>query len=372
MASISDLSDLVQDVLNDLPWDGQWELCLNQPDYPLCAVLNDDHIKSDGGKSIQRQIVLNYNYNQAQNRTLYQTDVPAAPQMMNTIVVPWAFVGTNWSYDKNEMAMAAGTKSGIIDLIEQKRVDSMVQLAELYEADGWATPQNAGDTVTPLGIPAYLPFAANGFVGNGFNGITIRYSGGTSGTIVAGIDANVNPKWASFVGTYTKVDNALIRLIRSATRKTNFRFPKMVKNPGQDYSRIDSEMGLYASEPIVTELEDFAYKNGDYSAPEHDISGRIGFTNEGVSFSGVPLKYAPFLDTETVVNTNNQTVNPASIYMVRWGALEPTVLNDMWNQESVAAITPLQHQVVSCFIDSTYNIVIRNRRSAGFHLHLPL
>jgi hypothetical protein len=372
MADVSSLADLVQNTLNNLPWNGQWELCLNQPDYPICAVLNDDHIKSEGGKSIQKNAVLNYNFNQANNRTLYQTDAPASPQMMNTIIVPWAFVGTNWSYDKNELAMNAGSKSGFIDLIEQKRVDSMVQLAELYEADGWATPISAGDTVTPLGIPYYLPFANNGFVGNGFSGTQIRYQNGTTGTIAAGIDAAVQPKWASFVGTYTKVDNSLIRLIRSATRKTNFKFPKMVKNPGMDFSRVDNDMGLYASEAIVTELEDFAYKNSDYTGPESSLNGRIGFTSEGVSFSGVPLRYAPFLDTETVVNTAGATINPASLYMVRWGAIQPTVLNEMWNVESVSAITPTQHQVISCFLDSTYNLVIRNRRSAGWHVHLPL
>jgi hypothetical protein len=371
-ADISVLTDLVQNTLNNLPWDGSWELCLNQPDYPVAAILNDDHIKSEGGKSIQKQIVLNYNFNQAANRTLYQTDVPAAPQMMNTIIVPWCFTGVNWSYDKNELAMNSGSKAGFIDLIEQKRVDAMIQLAELYETNGWVAPISAADTTTPYGIPYYLPFAANGFVGNGFSGQTVRYQNGTIGTLVAGIDASVQTKWNSFVGTYAKVDNALIRLIRSATRKTNFKFPKMVKNPGEDYSRVDSDEGLYASEAIVTELEDYAYKNGDNMAPARELTGRIGFTEDGVTFSGVPLRYAPTLDTETVVNTAGTTVNPASIYMVRWGAIQPTVLTDMWNVESVSAITPFQHTVISCFLDSTYNLVIRNRRSAGFHLHLAL
>lgn len=364
---------MVQDTLNDLPWDGSWELCLNQPDYPVCQILDDDHIKSEGGKSIQKQAVLNYNYNQAQNRTLYQTDTPAAPQMMNTIVVPWALSGTNWTYDKTELAMNAGSKSGFIDLIEQRRTDSMIQLAELYEANGWSTPINAGDTVTPLGIPYHLPFANSGFTGNGFFGQTIRYQNGTTGTVASGIDAAIQSKWQSFVGTYQKVDNTLVRLIRSAVRKTNFKFPKMVKNPGEDYSRLDSDEGLYASEATVTELEDFAYKNGDYTGPEKDLSGRIGFTSAGVSFSGVPLVYAPFLDQETVTSSiTGGSINPASIYMVRWGAIQPTVLNEMWNVESVSAITPTQHQVISCFLDSTYNMVIRNRRSAGFHLHLAI
>lgn len=363
----------MQDTLNDLPWDGSWELMLNQPKYPLCAVLNDDHIKSEGGKSIQKMAVLNYNFNQAQNRVLYQTDVPAAPQMMNTIIVPWAFSGVNWSYDVAELEMNSGSKSGFIDLIDQKRTDSMIQLAELYEANGWITPVNAGDTKTPLGIPYFLPFANGGFTGSGFAGQTIRYQDGSTGTLCAGIDAAIQPKWQSMVGTYTKVDNSLVRLIRHITRLTDFTFPKMVKNPGEDYSRIDSEMGLYASAVTVDELEDYCYKSGDYTGPEKDFSGRIGFTNEGVSLSGVPLRYAPTLDTEAVTSSiTGGSVNPASIYMVRWGAIQPTVLNSMWNVEKVAAVTAQQHTVVSCFIDSTYNLVIRNRRSAGWHIHLPI
>jgi hypothetical protein len=51
------------------------------------------------------------------------------------------------------------------------------------------TPTSATDKLYPYGIPYYINFLDDGATTGGFNGKTIRYQGGTTGTICAGIDA---------------------------------------------------------------------------------------------------------------------------------------------------------------------------------------
>ena len=376
MPDISALSDLLADTLRDLPVN-QFEIALDQPQYPFCNILKDENITSRGGVSIQKNIVLNTHLGQAANRTMYQTDNPIVGNAMSVINVPWAFVGANYSYDINELLMNKNDRAGFVDLIMERRQVALTQLALLLENNGWGVPQSSGDTVTPFGMQYYFPFAANGSgITKGFIGSTIRYSNGTSGTVCAGVDAGTLTNFRSYVGTYNKVDNSLLRLLRSAIRQTHFEFPAFMDDPGNVNEKIDSSHGIYVNDTTMSELEDLLQKMGDAGSKASLTAGvNVQTDVEGkayVMLDGIPIMYNPYLDTETVTNTAGNSVNPNSILCVRWNAVRPTVLEDMWNHESLPMADRGQHTTLTVYWDSTFNNVIVDRRRAGFRLHNPL
>jgi hypothetical protein len=378
MPDISALADLLADTLRDLPIN-QFEIALDQPQYPYCKILKDENISSRGGTSIQKNIVLNTHLGQANLRTMYETDTPIVGNAMNIINVPWSFLGANYSYDINELLMNKNDRAGFVDLIMERRQVALTQLALLLEQVGWGVPVSAGDTVTPYGMQYYFPFLKNGQASpttKGFVANTIRYSNGTTGTLAAGIDASVFANWNAYGATYTRVDNALLRAIRSAIRQTHFDFPDFMEDPGDVNDKIDAAHGLYVNDTIMSELEDLLQKIGDGGVKTQLLQGVNVATDVDqkayVEIDGVPVMYNPFLDSESVVNTAGNTVNPNSILCVRWNAIRPTVLEDMWNHESLPMADRGQHTTLTVYWDSTFNNVVVDRRRAGFRIHNPL
>ncbi len=374
MPDISALGDLLADTIRNLP-QNQFEMSLNQPQFPFCHVLTEENISARGGTSIQKNIVLNYDYGQAAVRTMYQTDQPVVPQAMNVINVPWTFLGVNYSWDVNELIMNQHDEYGFVDLIMERRAIALAQLAGLLEQLGWGVPQSASDTLNPYGMQYYFPFSGNGVTTKGFQGSTIRFANGTTGTVCAGLDASVYSKFQSYCDVYSRVDNTLLRKVRSAIRQTNFSFPKFMDDPGAIPDHVDSTYGIYVNDAVISELEDLLQKMGD--GGKKDLLGGIGTATTAagkavVTIDDIPIMYNPFFDTESVVNGSGQTVNPNSILCVRWDALRPTVLEDMWNHETLPLPDRGQHTTLTSYLDSTWNIVIQDRRRAGFRIHNPL
>lgn len=376
MADISQLGDLLADTLRDLPYD-QFAIAMDQPRYPFCHILRDENISSRGGVSIQKNIALTTQFGQAATRTMYQTDQPIVVQSMNQINVPWTFLAANYSYDINELMMNVDDEVGFVDVILQKREIALAQLALLYETIGWGVPISAGDTVNPYGMQYYFPFLNNGATTAGFNATNIRYSNGTTGTICAGIDASVFSRWGAYAAPYTNVDNTLLRTVRSAIRQTDFEFPPFMQDDSTlANSRVDEKVGLYVNDVTMSQMQDLLAKMGDGGVKEGLFAGVDATVSDSgksyVTIDGIPLCYNPFLDSETVVNTAGNTVNPNSILCVRWNAIRPTTLKDFWNKETLPMADRGQHTTLTVFIDSTWNNVVIDRRRAGFRLHNPL
>ena len=246
----------------------------------------------------------------------------------------------------------------------------MWSLANLIEQSGWQVPSSQTDSLHPYGIPYYLNFANNGVKNYGFQGQTIRFAGGTSTTVCAGIDAVANPKWQNFVGVYQKVDNNLLRLLRTSVRQTRFQPAPFMESPGND--KWGSNSALYTSNDVVTELENLADLRDDDNQPK-DLAGKMLHSNDGVVFfNKMPVWYVPVLDTQTVTNTAGSTVNPNAIYCVDWSKLQPVVREGYWLVESKPIVDHGQHTTFTVFNDSSFNVIGINRRSLGFVLHNPL
>lgn len=363
--SNAELSDLIATTLKDLP-KGQFEVMWDSQNYEFCNIYQKHRRQIDGGTSIQRNVVLDET-GTARYRRLYDTDKPSVDNVQQTIEVPWTQLGTEYSWDVVEVLRNRNSAKGFINLLESRRTERMWGLAELIEERGWLTPTSATNRLYPYGIPYYINFLNNGVSDGGFSGQTIRYQDGTTGTICAGIDAATEPKWRNYADTYSAVDNALLRKLRSAVRRTRFRPAQFVPKPGTDGP--GTPIKLYASDNVVTELEDLGDKRDDNNGPK-DLAGQMLHNHDGaVYFNRMPVVYIPQLDTLTVTDGNSAEFSPEPIYCVDWTKLQPVVQDGYWMEEGEPMIDRGQHTTFTVFLDGSHNNLCINRRTAGFVLH---
>lgn len=359
------LADLINTTLKDLP-KGEFEVMWDSNDYIFCRIYEQSRRQIDGGTSIQRNVILDRN-GRAKYRRLYDTDTPQVDQNQQTIDVPWTQVGTDYSWDVVEILRNKASSKGFINLLKSRRTERMWDLAELIEDRGWTTPTSATDRLYPYGIPYYLNFLNDGVTAGGFSGQTIRYQNGTTGTVCAGIDAASEPKWRNYADTYTKVDNALLRRLRSAVRRTRFRPAPMAIKPGND--KVGSPIELYANDETITELEDLADKRDDSSGPT-DLAGKMLQSFDGATaFNRMPIRYVTQLDGYTVTGGSGTANSVDPIFAVDWTKIQPVVQDGYWMEESKPMVDRGQHTTFTVFLDGSHNNLCINRRTAGFVLH---
>jgi len=364
----SELADLIATTLEDLP-KGEFEIMWDSQHYEFCQIYNQNRRQIDGGTSIQRNVILDRN-GRAKYRRLFDTDNPVVDNNQHVINVPWTQLSTDYSWDKLELLRNRNSAKGFISLIKTRRAERMWDLAELIEERGWNTPTSATDTLFPYGIPYYLPYLDNGSSDGGFNARTIRYQNGTTGTICAGIDAATETKWRSYADVYTKVDNALLRKLRQAVRRTRFKPAPFAIKGGDD--KVGSPIKMYAGDDTVTELEDLGDKRDDNTGPK-ELAGKNLHSFEGtVYFNRMPIVYIPQLDSVTVTDGNSASFSPDPIYCVDWTKLQPVVQDGYWMEESEPQTDRGQHTTFTVFLDGSHQNLCINRRTAGFVLHKPI
>lgn len=362
------LKDLLATTLKDLP-KGQFEVMWDSQEYEFCRIYQKHRRQIDGGTSIQRNVILD-RHGRARYRQLFDTDTVTVDNSQQTIDVPWTQLGTNYSWEILEILRNKSSAKGFINLIESRRVERMWDLAELIEEKGWTTPESATDKKNPYGIPYYINYLGNGVKAGGFEGKTIRYTDGSTGTVCAGIDAGTHSKWRNYADTYTTVDNSLLRKLRQAVRRTRFRPAPSVPRPGQD--NVGSPISFYADDNTVTELEDLGDKRDDNNMPM-DLAGKIQHKFDGaVYFNQIPIKFIPQLDSAVVTDGGGNAFSPSPIYCVDWSKLQPVVQDGYWMEESEPQTDRGQHTTFTVFLDGSHNNLCINRRTAGFVLHKPI
>lgn len=360
------LADLIATTLKDLP-KGQFEIMWDSQHYEFGRIYQENRRLIDGGTSIQRNVILDRN-GRAKYRRLYDTDQPSVDNNQHTIDVPWTQLSTDYSWDVVELLRNRNSAKGFINLIESRKAERLWDFAELIEENGWNTPTSATDDLFPYGIPYYLNYGDNGATTGGFVGKTIRYRGGTTGTICADIDASAEPKWRNYVDFYTDVNNGLLRKLRSAIRRTRFRPAPQVKSPGQD--NVGSPIRMYSSDTTVTLLEEFGDLRDDNNEPKDLANKMLQHNFDGtVFFNRIPVVFIPHLDGVTVTDGGSNSFSPEPIYCVDWTKLQPVVQEGYWMEESEPMTSRGQHTTFTVYLDGSHNNLCINRRTLGFVIH---
>lgn len=359
--SNADLLDLTLTTLANLP-DLDFEVALDYQDYVVCNQwFRKDKIQIDSGTQIERNIILDDSGN-ARFVRLYQKTPINVADVHNRITAPWTQLQTHWSIERRE-ALRNRAPARYIDLLKSRRVDAMLSMANMLDLKGFSTPSSSSDDLNPRGLPYWLSFHANGAITDGFNGYTVRYSGGTTTNTKGNIDGSSETKWRNWVGGFSTFNNTLVRKMREAFHASEFRSPMLAKDLKQGPA---SKFRIYMGREELVEYEDLVTNANDNLG--RDLDPFHGAT----TFRRVPIIHTPQLNDYTVVDGGGNDFEPSPIYGVNHNHFYPFVLDGDWLREDGPMMDVEQHNVMTTFVDCSFNFFCNNVRQGGFVLHKPI
>ena len=361
--SNSDLLDLTRTTLQNLP-NMKFEVALEYQEYHVCNKwFQENKVQIESGTSIERNVVLDTSGN-ARFVRLYEKVAVNVADIQQKVTAPWVQVRTHWSIERRE-ALRNRAPARYIKLLQSRRMDATLDLADLLERKAWATPTSSADDLNPRGLPYYISMREDGSSGQGFDGMRVRYGGGTSSTTKAGLDGNAsgNSKWKNYAATYTAINADFVKRLRRAFHATNFKSPRLAK----DLEKGDaSNYCLYMGLDELTEYEDLVTKSNDNLG--RDLDPFHGNT----TFKKVPIYYTPQLDDFTVLGGSATSNTPDPVFGVNHKKFFPMVQEGDWMREDEPMNDVEQNNVFTTIMDSSFQFFCGNVREGGFVMHKAL
>lgn len=360
--NLDDLADLLSLTIADLPKQ-YFEVTWTNQDYEACRIYNKEAIRIDGGKSIDRRVMLS-NTGNARYRRYYDTDEPTVGDQMHEISVKWTRLSTNYSWDDLELLHQMNSTKGFISLIKERRIDGLWSLADLIEERFWKTPTNSTDTLYPYGIPYYLRLMNTTTTTDGFVGQTIGYQDATTGTTCAGINASTESNWRNYAFLYTKIDNSFLKKARMACKKVDFKAPLFINDPSQVRN---AQKRIYTDFDNWAEFMDLADAKDDNHSGK-DVLGNLTVDDgANVYVNRVPVIPLNQLESYTEPSTST-AVSP--IWYVDFKYLLPVVHESYWMEETKPMTDRGQHTTFTIYLDGSHQNLCQNVKKLGWVAHL--
>jgi hypothetical protein len=369
----SALADLIATTLPDLP-NMEMEVALNQVHYPVVDKwFGSDKVQVHDGTSILRNIMLDTSGN-ARHVRLFQKTPINITDTQHQIIAPWCQVQTHWSIERREV-LRNRKPSAFVDLLKARRLDAMLDLAELLEGRAVLPPSAATDDLNPMGLLYWLSFAPDGATSataladnGGFCGRTIRWNNtGVGGTTVkGGIDTATHPKWRNYADIYaamTVADGVLH--LRRAFHACEFQSPMMVR---------DLSQGPLANFRLYCDLTTLITYEGLVNAANTNDMGTDLDKFHGVTvFRRCPMIYLPALDGMLITGGGGvNTTDTHPVIGVNHQMFYPVVQEGDWLRESEPYDDVEQHNSSTVFVDGSYQFFCKNVRRAGFVVHITV
>ncbi len=350
-----DIADFVAGTLADLGPLKFQQIAQSLQSYPVLGKwLKKDKITFDDGNGIQRNLMSKLS-NQAAHVGLLDTDTYDIPDLMVQMNVPWRHAQTKWGFIYQTDILMNKGRSAVFNVIEPRRADALISLAEELEAKAWAAPAVA-DTTEPYGVPYWIVYNAT----TGFNGgLPSDHS------TVAGVNLTDHPNFKNYTANYTSVTKTdLLKKMRTGLRKIGWRSPVNI----QDYrTGSGQKLQIYTNETTVSSMEDIGEAQNenlgrDLASVEAGAGADIGSVDMQLVFRRHPIIWVPQLDDTSVYTA---ATNP--VYAIDHSTFYPVVLKGDYLREGDAEKVPNQHNVFRVFVDLSYNYMcIDRRRNALF------
>jgi hypothetical protein len=332
--------------------------------FEAARIFNQESIKKQGGTTITGKVMFSPT-GSARYVGYYEVDELSQGEDIQEFTMPWCRMTTNWSWDEFEILQNRSNPEGFIDLAKAKEMQAMWDLAKLFEEALWQAPTSASDDKYPRGIPYYIRMLDADSTTAGFNGQTIRYRNGSTGTTCSGIDASTYTNWKNWAATYTAVNNDLITTLRTAFLYSEFKPPL---GATQFEQRKAAKQRVYTGRPVKAALFDYLDAKDDVHQTK-EAFGRMVVSNGGTDMmiNGLDVVGIKSLDAATDPVTGDDT-DP--IYCVDLSYLQPVVYSGYWmNTRGPVHGGTKQHTVWTMFKDGAHNIWCPDPRSAGIVIH---
>lgn len=333
----SQIGDLITGSLDDLGRLKFNQIATTIQNYEVLGrILRKDRVGFGEGTGIQRSLMVKHSGN-ARMIGMYQTDTVNIQDVLQTISIDWRHTAVPYSYDRRELLMNRGF-SKIVDILQLRRADAMISLAELMEDQFWQLPVDLDLDV--YGIPYWVIYESS--TGGTFTTNTnTAFSAGPGG-----LDPATYTRWANWTQQYTNVTKAdAIAKMRTAIRKIRFQSP--VDIPDFRRGRGD-QYRIYVNEATLQDFEDLG------EAQNENLGRDLAPMDGTMTFRRNPIVWVPWLDDNSV-----QT-NP--IYMLNFAYLQPVFLKGDYLRETEPDKAPGQHNTWEIWIDLTWNLLVTDRR----------
>ena len=315
-------------------------LLSDRNDYPAIRELMDKHKKLYQGEDWTFNVAIAENNNgngTAKFTKLFDTDASDRVDVMKKGKVSPCFVTANYTYDVREKVLNSGSQVQRIDFIKEQMTLMYQSYYELIEGAFWGMPTNASDDKTPFGIKFWLRPATKTGMGN-FEAVNPA-----SGWFRAGIDSTAYPRWANWSAQYKDVSAAdLIKKMRYAARKTNFKSPLKVGEPTLGKGRA-----VYANTDTVIAMEEIL------EAQNMNLGNDLASKDGKTLFKSNPVYSVTSLDSDAT----------APVYMIDWSTLGMGILAGWDKHVSAPEKVANQHNVRAVFLDGSMNFVCTNLRN---------
>ena len=330
---LTDLITTTQRELGKLKWT---DIASDLQEYiAMQRILRKRKVRFDSGTAIQWNIMVDH-VESAKNVALWAPDAVNVGDAMKTANIPWRHCTANYAVDRREIKMNSGAAK-IVDLVQTRRAQAMLSLAELMEENFWGKPATSDDETQPFGIQYWITSnSSQGFYG-------ANASGFTSGP--GGLNTTTYSNWKNYTDEYTTIDSAdLFAKWRRAATFTHFQSP--MKH--SDYE-TGAKYEYFTNYAVLGEIERILELRND------NLGNDIASYDGRAVFRRTPIIWVPYFES----SPSGLPTNP--VYGINWGVFNPVFLKGEYMAEETGK-APNQHTVSATHIDCSLNFKCTNRR----------
>lgn len=318
---------------------GMWQdIAHTVQDFPVMKrLLNEKSITYKAGKAITW--TLSEGYNESPRAVgLLTPDVLNMARFSTQGTVPWMHMTGNMTYEEHLVQMNSAGPEQIYDDLQKAKYELLGGWAEALETMFWT--DTADDGVTPFGLPYYdVKYDNSGTFGFD-GGDPTNFSGGAAGLLAAS-----HPNWKNPVYQYTAVtEDDLISGLEQMFDKSIFKAPAAYNSNVDEKTRRE----LCTNYAGLQAYRSFLKTMGDGSRRD---AGDV----DSVLFRGIPVKWVPYLDSDTE--------NP--FYMIDWSSIQFAVLKGFFLKKGDFQKVEGYHNVRAMFQDLSLNLICWDRRRNG-------
>ena len=278
-----------------------------------------------------------------------------ARDVLSTASGPWAYSQFYFVMSREEVLENAG-RAKLVDLQISKEASAAESYAKLREDAFFGAWDASADPPKSYTLEYWVPQLIAAQAGEGFyGGHTDATSGAVGGispctsgdntTSIAGGKARWRSYQAGGTAYYTAVDDTLVETMDRTWQYIHFEKPNIVNGVVDHYGR---NFRIYCNLDTRQELKELA------AAYEGVGSYDLSYSNGELTFNGVPIKWIPALDSDTM--------DP--IYMLNLNTWRVPVLNGMnMFRHEPQSVGSEQHNVFVTFVDKADQIICIDRRA---------